>query len=298
MAEPLDLPALLDSWALALTAARKAPGTIRMYRAGVDRFLRWCADNNVTPELTKPLVQSFVADLLANGAEPATAHARLKGLRRFSAWLADEGELPANPLAGIKPVAVDTKVTEALSDEQLRAMLATCATRSFKDCRDAALIRFMAETGARASEVVGIHVDDVDLRAGSVVIRRGKGGKGRIVPISAQTATAIDRYMRVRRTHRLAGRPELWLGVGGKSFGYHGLEGSMKARAKLAGINTFHLHLLRHTAATRWLRAGGSEGGLMAVAGWSRRDILDRYVAASAAERAADEARRLNLGDL
>ena len=56
--------------------------------------------------------------------------------------------------------------------------------------------------------------------------------------------------------------------------------------------------MMRHTAADRWLTAGGSEGGLMAVAGWSRPDMLLRYTRARAEQRAADEARRLNLGDL
>ena len=70
----------------------------------------------------------------------------------------------------------------------------------------------------------------------------------------------------------------------------------------MAGIEGFHPHVLRHTAAQRWLSADGSadgsEGGLMAVAGWSRRDMLDRYTRATAAERAAEESRRLNLGEL
>jgi integrase len=57
-------------------------------------------------------------------------------------------------------------------------------------------------------------------------------------------------------------------------------------------------HRLRHTAAHRWLAAGGSESGLMAMAGWTRSDMLVRYTRARAAERAADEARRLNLGAL
>jgi hypothetical protein len=55
---------------------------------------------------------------------------------------------------------------------------------------------------------------------------------------------------------------------------------------------------MRHTAAHRWLAAGGSEGGLMAVAGWTRPDMLMRYTKAQAASRAAAEARTLNLGEL
>jgi len=66
----------------------------------------------------------------------------------------------------------------------------------------------------------------------------------------------------------------------------------------LAGIKDFHPHVMRHTAADRWLSAGGSEGGLMAIAGWTRPDMLLRYTGARAAQRAADEARGLNLGDL
>ncbi len=66
----------------------------------------------------------------------------------------------------------------------------------------------------------------------------------------------------------------------------------------MAGIVGFRPHRLRHTAAHRWLAAGGSEGGLMAVAGWTRPDMLLRYTKAQASSRAADEARRLNLGDV
>jgi integrase len=90
----------------------------------------------------------------------------------------------------------------------------------------------------------------------------------------------------------------LWLGGGGQSFSYHGLVRATKGRAELAGIKGFHLHKTRHTFATRWLAASGSEGGLMAVAGWSSREMIDRYTAATASERAADEARTLGLGDL
>jgi integrase len=63
-------------------------------------------------------------------------------------------------------------------------------------------------------------------------------------------------------------------------------------------VTGFHPHLLRHTAAHRWLAAGGSEGGLVAVAGWTRADMLTRYTKARASDRAADEARRLDLGNI
>jgi integrase/recombinase XerD len=129
-------------------------------------------------------------------------------------------------------------------------------------------------------------------------VRRGKGGKGRIAPFGPQTGMAIDRYIRARRSHRMADGPKLWLGADNwRDFNYFGLRHALERRAQAAGIADFHPHMMRHTAATRWLRAGGSEGGLMAVAGWSTRDMIDRYTGASASERAAAEARKLNLGD-
>ena len=141
-------------------------------------------------------------------------------------------------------------------------------------------------------------LSDVDLAAGIAIVRRGKGGRGRSVPFGPQTTRALDRYVRARRAHRLAGSDLLWLGDRGKAFSYDALHKTLAMRASLAGIDGFHPHRLRHTAAHRWLAAGGSEGGLMAVAGWTRPDMLLRYTKAQAEARAADEARRLNLGDL
>ena len=72
----------------------------------------------------------------------------------------------------------------------------------------------------------------------------------------------------------------------------------IRRRADRAGIEGFHPHKLRHTAAHRWLAKGGTGSGLMTVAGWTRSDMLVRYTRARASERAAQEARRPNPGDL
>jgi site-specific recombinase XerD len=293
-----DLAALLPSWQLALKAERKSPGTIRTYSDGIKKYLRWCADNGNPAELGRPAVQAFLADLLDDGAEGNTARSRDLALKRFSAWLVDEGELSANPLVGLKPPKADHKVVDALSDDQLKRLIKVCQGKSLQDRRDEAIVRLMAETGMRAGEVLALQVSDVNLHDGLVTVVRSKGGKGRVAPFGSQTAAVLDRYLRARRSHRLAQTGGLWVGGGGKGFGYHGLNATLKDRAKAAGIEGFHLQLLRHTAATRWLRAGGSEGGLMAVAGWSTRAMVDRYTGASAAERAAAEARGLGLGDL
>lgn len=288
---------LLDSWLLHLAAERKSIQTRKTYGDGVRAFLRWCEATGRPPVLDRPTVNAFVSALLDGGAEAATARSRQLAVRRFSAWLAEEGEITVDQLANLKPPRLDHKVVQELDDDQCRLLIKACSGRDFRDRRDEAIIRLMIETGARAGEAVAMGTRDVDLKTGMALIRRGKGGKSRTVPLSPQTCRAIDRYLRSRRTHRLAALPDLWLGDRSKGFSYQALYSALKARADAAGIPDFHPHVLRHTAAGRWLAAGGSEGGLMAVAGWSRRDMIDRYTRATSERRAAEEARRLNLGD-
>ncbi len=296
---PLDLARLLPSWELSLRAERKSPATVKTYGDGVRRFLAWCDTTDTFPALTKVQVNGFTAGLLDAGSEPATVRSRQLGIRRFSAWLAAEGEQPADPLLGLRAPKLDSKVVEPLSDAQIKALLKACAGEDFRDRRDTAMVRLMVECGIRAGEVIALDVEDVDLNAGTAIVRRGKGGKGRSVPFGPQTGQAIDRYLRgPRLRHKLAATPALWLGDRNRGFSYYALHKALSGRAETAGIAGFHPHRLRHTAAHRWLAAGGSEGGLMAVAGWTAPDMLQRYTKARASDRAAVEARSLNLGDL
>jgi site-specific recombinase XerD len=293
-----DLPDLVESWEISLVAANKSPTTVSSYLRGVNLYLRWCREGGHPLHLTRAQVQRYMAELTASGKEANTVRLRQASLRAFARWLVEEDELAEDPLLGLKPPKLPTKVVEALTDDQLRELIKACKGATFRHKRDEALVRLLSETGLRASECLAMTMADVDLKRGMVTVRRGKGGKGRVAPFSPQAAAALDRYLRARRSHKLAATPSFWLGAHNKGFAYHGLNDTLRDRAKTAGISNFHLHLLRHTAATRWLAAGGSEGGLMAVAGWSNRSMMDRYVGASAAERAAVEARSLGLGDL
>jgi site-specific recombinase XerD len=296
--EPLNLAALLPQWGRHLTAERKSPATIELYRRGVEAFLHWCDQHGQAAELDRALVVAFVADLLDSGKQATTARAYQLALRRLAAWLVEEAILEADPLAGLRPPKLDEKVTPVLSGDQLRALLRACDGKTLRDRRDEALVRLLLETGLRAGESLALELDDLDPGAGVVIVHRGKGGRGRLAPFGAQTGRAIDRYLRLRKGHRLAASPKLWLGDNGKGLSYNGLYRALDRRAAAAGIRGFHPHVLRHTFAHRWKAAKGSEEGLMAVAGWRSRTMLARYGASVAAERAADEARGLGLGDL
>lgn len=170
-----DIPALLDSWIITLAAEGKSEATRDLYRDGVRSFLKYCDQYECEPELSRRLVNAWVASLTTSGLAPATARARQLAVRRFSAWLADEGDIETDQLATLRAPKLDTKVVHDLHDDELRALLKACQGEELRDRRDEAILRLMLETGVRAGEVVAMRLDDVDVRAGVAVVRRGKG---------------------------------------------------------------------------------------------------------------------------
>jgi integrase len=295
---------LLGEWRLALTAERKSPATIALYLDAVSRYLAWTETQDLPP-MRRTSLQTWITDMLEAGRSPSTARIRQQAVRRYAAWLTAVGHLEAVPFQGMASPKLDQPVVDPLTVAQIRALLQTCqldapagqvAVRPLRHVRDEAIIRLMAETGIRLSEVIALTPGDVDLDGGLVTIQRGKGGPGRVIPVGPATAAAIRSYLAVRKQQRHAGRKELWLGERRCGLAADALYRSLRRRADRAGIAGFRPHRLRHTAAHRWLAAGGSESGLMAMAGWTRVEMLIRYTRANASERAADEARRLNLG--
>lgn len=310
---PDEARALAESWVIHLEAERKSAHTIRGYFDGLRLYIEWCERGGRDVSLERGAVEEFVAWQLREGRadrtpgtggkpvdrpglEAATVIARLRGIRRFSAWRADElGE--ADKLAGMKPPKLDEKIPDAITAEQFDALLATCKTRSLYDLRDRAIISMMLDTMTRAEEVLSMTLKGTDIRKRTAVIERGKGGKGRIVPFSPQAARDLDRYMRVRAKHRLAGENWLWLPVKRTSSArleYGGLYSSLRRRA-LRADPPFRItpHMLRRGGAIKWRRKGGSVTSLMVIGGWNDISMVSRYIKAAESEIAIEEARRL-----
>jgi site-specific recombinase XerD len=304
--DPSELVVLLPSWEIHLRAERKTQGTLKTYLDGVRPYLAWCEARAQDP-LDRATLQAWVGDILDAGRSPATAKTRMMAVRRFTRWLVEEGEIPDDPFVRMRPPKVDQPIVPVLTDAQLKALVKACeppnaaettGLQSLRHRRDEAIVRLMMETGVRANECVNLEVTDVDFTTNTLVVRRGRGGKGRTVPFGAQTARALDRYLRVRQLHQLAGTPALWLGERGRGLAYNGLYFALGQRAKSAGIEHFYPHMMRHTSADRWLARGGSETGAMAMHGWSSPDMLQRYGRANRERRAIEEARTLDLGEL
>lgn len=288
------------AWVRFLNSKNVSPRTVVNY-LDATRALKvwlsqgWC-DRSDMAELTPQDLQAFFAEQTSR-LSGTTAAIRYRALQQFYKWAAAEDVRPDNPMTRVPRPMVPVTAPEILTLDQLKALLGACAGKTFVDRRDNAIMRvFMEPGGARLSELTTLDIDAIDLSK-DVLTVYGKGRKERSYPFGAKTGLALDRYLRLRAGHKQARLTEaLWLGKKG-ALGNSGVQQMLRRRASQVGIPRLYPHMFRHTAAHRWLAAGGSESAMLPIFGWSSSTMVQVYGRSAAVERAVTEAREMGLGD-
>ncbi len=243
-----------------------SPNTIDAYRRDLEMWMRYCDANGIDARRATPEdVTGFMAALRA-GDPPASAPLRsstlarlLVALRSVYRYGVGEGELAADPTLTVIAPKRTRSLPKAISIEEIDKLLAAPGD-DLLGRRDRAMLEILYGSGLRISELIDLDVDDVDLSAKTVLVRSGKGGKGRLIPMG-QAAEAVGDHLTITRPQLVSrartSDPALFLNSRGGRLSRQGSWKILKSHARTAGLEKLvSPHTLRHSFATHMLDGG------------------------------------------
>jgi integrase/recombinase XerD len=238
--------------------------TLEAYRSDLLQFGEFLDRRELTVmEVCHGDLAAFLSELAAGVDErppvaAATLQRKTATLRSFYRHLRRENAIDHDPTADLRGPRKSQRLPRVLTREEVARLLSEPKGTEPGALRDRALLEVMYACGLRASEAIGLQVDDVDLDEG-MLRARGKGSKERLVPIGRQAVAALRAYEQRGRPALVGYRTEVRLFVNRRGGGLtrQGLYKIVQGHARGAGLEQkMSPHTLRHSFATHLLAGG------------------------------------------
>jgi integrase/recombinase XerC len=276
---------------------RLSAHTVKHYGRDLAALRRLAGDTALTT-LHAHHVRRFAARLHAQGLSGKSIARVLSAWRGFFGWLAERGEVAANPVEGIRAPRSPRSLPKALSPDMATQLMAPPAASAapvdaLRQARDHAILELFYSSGLRLSELVGLDVHYVqagsyqssgwiDWAAEEVTVT-GKGSKRRTVPVGRLALAALRDWMAVRGQWAKAGgeqNPALFLTEAGRRLSARAVQSRVRAAALQRGVAAqVHPHVLRHSFASHVLQSSGDLRAVQEMLGHASISTTQIYTA-------------------
>ncbi len=193
--------ALVRSFLTYMDVERQAsPCTLLAYESDLkdfSRFLREKTGEGDVGRADRFLIRAYLAELQRDEKKRRTIARKASTLRSFFRFLAGEGHVRSNPATGIRTPKLGRRLPRFLDLDKVKRLIEAPDTGTPLGTRDRAILETLYSTGMRASELVGLDVDDVDLVVGMAKVM-GKGRKERLTLLGSKACEQIEAYMAIR----------------------------------------------------------------------------------------------------
>jgi len=288
----LELRNLIQGFKLSCQTECKSPRTVEWYTSFLDRFHSFLERNKCPTDvnyLNKSHIRGFIRYLQVEARVPhtgmplstATIQGYIRTLKAFFSWATREEYLGSNPMAVIPMPKSPTKIISTFSDEQMAKLTDVCLNSTVNGHRNLTILLLFLDSGLRVSELVGIELHDVNLPESHIIIRQGKGGKERVIPVGSIVQKSLWKYINVYRPRPLTDSiTSLFLSDNGLPLTKSGIQQMMRRLASRAGITGVRCspHTFRHTFSKRYLINGGDIFSLQRILGHSSLASVRLYL--------------------
>ena len=268
-----ELQDFKNRYLASLAAARYAKASIQDAHGDVEWLFKFLAQSKIDriADVTSEVLADYslwVRNLETNrGGKPSAIHVkhRLMGVKNFFKWLARQFLVLCDPAEDLElPRAKSALPRTILSHAEARKLLDAPDLRSPVGYRDKALLELLYATGIRTRELLDLKVSDFDAKAGTITVRKGKGGKDRIIPLTIVPTTFLNEYVEKIRPRfakgyaaRATGDGTLFLSWTGARLCIARLQDAITRATKAAGLSKRVTPMaLRHSIASHLLENG------------------------------------------
>ncbi len=252
-----------------------SPKTIKCYEERLKYFARYLESQPPNPDLvSRTDIRSYILSLKGNVSDE-TVNGRIRVYRRFFNYLIEDGLWTKdNPMKGIRLLKTAKKIKTVVEPEQIKAIIQKANRRTFESVRNRLIITLFWDCMLRNKELRGLKLSDIDLQ-GRIIKVFGKGRKERMVPVGISTVKLLHKFLHLWRK-KLPGDTLISL-RNGEPLSERHCHKTVQRMGETVGIK-LHPHLIRHSAATWYIRQGGSPVVLQAILGHSSLAVTQRYV--------------------